>query len=106
MGSEANFWSIGASSVLFSFWGLVLYPATDAATVSANQLLARYVAEMSIGLSQGTIAMVVVAVILALWICVVWWQDKRTAVIEMTSADAEAKLQEIESGLPVQDRKE
>ncbi|PGG99023.1 hypothetical protein AJ79_08722 [Helicocarpus griseus UAMH5409] len=28
----------GASSVLFSFWGIVLYPATDAATVSTMNI--------------------------------------------------------------------
>jgi ACS family pantothenate transporter-like MFS transporter len=52
----------GASSVLFSFWGIILYPATDAST----------------GFFKGTIAMVCIAVLLIIWIGIVWWQDKRT----------------------------
>ncbi|EWZ27934.1 hypothetical protein FOZG_18350 [Fusarium oxysporum Fo47] len=67
----------GASSVLFSFWGITLYPARDAAT----------------GFQNGTIAMVVVSVFLAGWIGIVWWQDKRTACIQaghpVTDARAE-----------------
>lgn len=34
---------------------------------------------LSKGFFRGTVAMVVVSVALAAWICVVWWQDKRTA---------------------------
>ncbi|RJE23922.1 Major Facilitator Superfamily [Aspergillus sclerotialis] len=52
----------GASSVLFAFWGVVLYPATDAST----------------GFRKGTIAMVVVAILLALWIGIVWWRDRKS----------------------------
>ncbi|KAH7120648.1 major facilitator superfamily domain-containing protein [Dactylonectria macrodidyma] len=52
----------GGSSVLFSFWGITLYPAADAAT----------------GFRKGSIAMIVVSVSLAAWICVVWWQDRKT----------------------------
>lgn len=42
----------GASSVLFAFWGIILYPATDA----PNRF------------RKGTIAMFVVAAVLALWV--------------------------------------
>lgn len=31
--------------------------------------------------------MVVVSVSLAVWICVVWWQDKRTTHIQLVIAD-------------------
>ncbi|SPO03707.1 related to transmembrane transporter Liz1p [Cephalotrichum gorgonifer] len=73
----------GASSVLFSFWGITLYPTTDAAT----------------GFRKGTIAMIVVAVLLMLNILVVWWQDKRSArmyptepaVRDMKSKDLEGE---------------
>lgn len=51
----------GASSVLFTFWGIVLFPATDAGT----------------GYFKGTISMVVVSVVLSLWIVLVWMQDRR-----------------------------
>ncbi|KAL1960884.1 hypothetical protein VTO42DRAFT_5867 [Malbranchea cinnamomea] len=68
----------GASSVLFSFWGIVLYPTTDAAT----------------GFRKGTIAMVIVSVTLAVWIGIVWWQDKRTLQQAQTQRDLEAKLAE------------
>lgn len=38
--------------------------------------------------------MVVVSVALALWICVVWWQDHRTAkAFDMPQHDADAKLE-------------
>ncbi|RSH92812.1 hypothetical protein EHS25_008258 [Saitozyma podzolica] len=43
------------SSVLFAFWGLILYPATDAPRFF-----------------KGTIAMLVVSVVLALWIIITW----------------------------------
>ncbi|KFX87631.1 hypothetical protein V490_08133 [Pseudogymnoascus sp. VKM F-3557] len=52
----------GASSVLFAFWGIILYPATDA----------------EMGFRKGTIAMICIAVLLLVWIGIVWWQDKRT----------------------------
>ncbi|KAI9170621.1 pantothenate transporter liz1 [Paramyrothecium foliicola] len=52
----------GASSVLFSVWGIALYPASDAAR----------------GFRKGTITMVIVAVLLAGCITVVGWQDKQT----------------------------
>ncbi|KAK4084088.1 hypothetical protein PCL_04999 [Purpureocillium lilacinum] len=68
----------GASSVLYAFWGIALYPATDAGT----------------GFWKGTITMVVVSVSLALWICVVWWQDKRTAKDPMVSQYLEEKTAE------------
>ncbi|KAM0554920.1 hypothetical protein ACHAPJ_006656 [Fusarium lateritium] len=68
----------GASSVLFSFWGITLYPARDAAT----------------GFQNGTIAMVVVSVCLAGWICVVWWQDKRTSRIHSDHPVLDAKVEE------------
>lgn len=55
----------GASSVLFAFWGVILYPATDAAT----------------GFRKGTIAMICIAILLLGWIGIVWWQDKRTLEI-------------------------
>ncbi|KAI5458355.1 major facilitator superfamily domain-containing protein [Mariannaea sp. PMI_226] len=73
----------GASSVLFSFWGIVLYPTTDAAT----------------GFQKGTIAMVIVAVSLAAWICIVWWQDKRTFRMRLVHSDTEYKEKD---GLEVQ----
>ncbi len=38
--------------------------------------------------------MVVVSVSLALWICVVWWQDKRTAKDPMVSQYLEEKTAE------------
>ncbi|TVY27122.1 Pantothenate transporter [Lachnellula hyalina] len=70
----------GASSVLFSFWGIVLYPATDAKK----------------GFHRGTIAMVCIAVLLILWIGIVWMQDKRTvAMIESQNPDNEEKLEDI-----------
>ncbi|CAH0027596.1 unnamed protein product [Clonostachys rhizophaga] len=68
----------GSSSVLFSFWGIALYPATDAAT----------------GFRKGAIAMVVVSVLLAAWIGVVWWQDRRTQVPEITQGELETKIEE------------
>ncbi|TPX13698.1 uncharacterized protein E0L32_005901 [Thyridium curvatum] len=66
----------GASSVLYAFWGIALYPATDAKT----------------GFHKGTITMVVVVVSLALWIGVVWWQDKRTANVHVPQPELESKL--------------
>ena len=50
----------GASSVLFAFWGIVLYPATDAPT--------RY--------HKGTIAMFVIVFLLAGWFVAVWALEK------------------------------
>ncbi|KAH8690933.1 major facilitator superfamily domain-containing protein [Talaromyces proteolyticus] len=70
----------GASSVLFAFWGIVLYPTTDAAT----------------GFRKGTIAMIVVTICLAMWICIVWWQDKRTQPIQMTQGILKTKSIEEE----------
>ncbi|GAM41945.1 hypothetical protein TCE0_042f15475 [Talaromyces pinophilus] len=71
----------GASSVLFAFWGIVLYPTTDAAT----------------GFRKGTIAMVVVTICLAMWICIVWWQDKRAHSIQLTQGISGTKsIEEIE----------
>ena len=47
------------------------------------------------GFHKGTITMVVVSVALALWICVVWWQDRRTGrMAEVRHADAGGKLEE------------
>uniref|UniRef100_A0A8H7K3H8 Major facilitator superfamily (MFS) profile domain-containing protein n=1 Tax=Bionectria ochroleuca TaxID=29856 RepID=A0A8H7K3H8_BIOOC len=68
----------GSSSVLFSFWGIALYPATDAGT----------------GFRKGAIAMVVVSVLLAGWIGVVWWQDRRTQVPEITQGELQTKIEE------------
>ncbi|KAK3175460.1 hypothetical protein K4F52_010248 [Lecanicillium sp. MT-2017a] len=70
----------GASSVLYAFWGVALYPVSDAAT----------------GFQKGTIAMVVVAFSLAVWIGLVWWQDRRTRHLEIArqAATADAKLDE------------
>jgi ACS family pantothenate transporter-like MFS transporter len=68
----------GASSVLFSFWGVILYPATDAST----------------GFRKGTIAMVCVAVFLIIWICIVWWQDKRTLRIYGSRDKSAAEVKE------------
>ncbi|PCG95480.1 Major facilitator superfamily domain, general substrate transporter [Penicillium occitanis (nom. inval.)] len=71
----------GASSVLFAFWGIVLYPTTDAAT----------------GFRKGTIAMVVVTICLAMWICIVWWQDKRAHSIQLTQGISGTKsIEEVE----------
>ncbi|QKX62387.1 uncharacterized protein TRUGW13939_09546 [Talaromyces rugulosus] len=71
----------GASSVLYAFWGIALYPATDAAT----------------GFKKGTIAMIVVAVLLALWILVVWWQDKRTYDLHVIQSESDAKSSALEA---------
>lgn len=38
--------------------------------------------------------MIVVSVALILWICVVWWQDKRTERMAAAQPDAEAKLED------------
>lgn len=53
----------GASSVLFAFWGIVLYPAPDAPGL----------------FRKGTIAMFVVAGVLAAWICVVAYVERWVA---------------------------
>jgi len=50
----------GMSSVLFAWWGIVLYPATDA----ANHF------------RKGTIAMFVVAGVLVVWIFLVWFIER------------------------------
>jgi ACS family pantothenate transporter-like MFS transporter len=90
---------IGASSVLFAFWGIILYPATDAATVSSSVYLpfltnvTKRLTKASQGFHKGTIAMVVVAVLLALWIGVVWWQDKRSLAI----VEAQQRTLELET---------
>ena len=73
----------GASSVLFSFWGIILYPATDAKT----------------GFHKGTIAMVVVTGLLILWIGIVWWQDKRSLRIYGTRDKTAAEAKEEELGM-------
>jgi len=70
----------GASSVLYAFWGIAFYPATDAAT----------------GFRKGTITMIVVSLALAFWVCVVWWQDKRTEKMVAVQYDAEAKLDDTQ----------
>lgn len=53
--------------------------------------------------------MIVVSVALAFWVCVVWWQDKRTERMAAAQPDAEAKLddtQEIhELAMPKDDKK-
>ena len=49
------------------------------------------------GFRKGTIAMVVVSVCLVVWICVVWWQDKRTAHIQVFDHVLDSKLEEIET---------
>lgn len=38
--------------------------------------------------------MVVVSVLLAAWIGVVWWQDRRTQVPEITQGELETKIEE------------
>lgn len=48
------------------------------------------------GFHKGTVAMVVVAVLLAIWICIVWWQDKRTAALVQEGQTEEVKTVEIE----------
>lgn len=53
----------GASSVLFAFWGIILYPATDA----PNRF------------HKGTIAMFVVAAVLAAWVGVTLLLEKHVA---------------------------
>lgn len=69
----------GASSVLFAFWGVVLYPASDAAT----------------GFHKGTIAMVCIAGLLFIWIGIVWWQDRRSLRMHAASAMMiEGKMEE------------
>ncbi|KAJ5605762.1 pantothenate transporter liz1 [Penicillium lagena] len=68
----------GASSVLYAFWGIALYPTTDAIT----------------GFFKGTVTMVVVSVSLAGWICVVWWQDVRTMRQHDAQTDRELNLEE------------
>lgn len=91
---------IGASSVLYSFWGVALYPATDAATVSLNNDLPPTLpnSELTLlfqqGFHKGTITMVVVSVSLAGWIGLVWWQDRRTAHIQVIHQRPGEKLEE------------
>ncbi|RSM09142.1 hypothetical protein CEP52_004237 [Fusarium oligoseptatum] len=80
----------GASSVLFSFWGITLYPVKDAAT----------------GFQKGSIAMVVVSVSLAAWICVVWWQDRRTARMFSEHPVLDSKMEEGIEEVPEKERKE
>ncbi|KAK2784974.1 hypothetical protein FQN53_008025 [Emmonsiellopsis sp. PD_33] len=78
----------GASSVLFSFWGIILYPATDAAT----------------GFKKGTIAMVVISALLVGWVFIVLWQDKRTERIYGAAVAVQDK--EREMGMQLEDRGE
>lgn len=40
--------------------------------------------------------MIVVSVALIMWICVVWWQDKRTERMAAAQPDAEAKLDDAQ----------
>lgn len=40
--------------------------------------------------------MIVVSVALILWICVVWWQDKRTEKMAAAQPDAESKLDDAQ----------
>lgn len=51
------------------------------------------------GFRKGTIAMVVVAVALAAWICVIWWQDARTSkrFEAQQDLDREVKLERYDS---------
>ena len=70
----------GASSVLFAFWGIVLYPSTDAAT--------RY--------HKGTVAMFVVSAVLAGWIGLVWWLDRHVTKQWQQSWPAEGQEEDPE----------
>lgn len=40
--------------------------------------------------------MIVVSLALAFWVCVVWWQDKRTEKMVAVQYDAEAKLDDTQ----------
>ncbi|KAK2802883.1 hypothetical protein FQN51_004145 [Onygenales sp. PD_10] len=80
----------GASSVLFSFWGIILYPATDAAT----------------GFKKGTIAMVVISALLAGWVFIVLWQDKRTERIYGAAVAVQDKEREMGAQLEERGQKE
>jgi ACS family pantothenate transporter-like MFS transporter len=73
----------GASSVLFAFWGVVLYPATDAST----------------GFRNGTIAMVCIAVLLIVWISIVCWQDKRSLRIYGSRDNSAVEIKEEGLGM-------
>jgi hypothetical protein len=91
--------ALGASSVLYAFWGIAFYPATDAATVSARSFpcsAMRRLISILQGFRKGTITMIVVSVALAFWVCVVWWQDKRTERMVAVQYDAEAKLDDAQ----------
>jgi ACS family pantothenate transporter-like MFS transporter len=72
----------GASSVLFAFWGVILYPATDAST----------------GFRKGTIAMVCISILLIVWIGIVWWQDKRSLRMYGARDKSAAEVKEEELG--------
>jgi zona occludens toxin (predicted ATPase) len=41
--------------------------------------------------------MIVVAVLLALWIFVVWWQDKRTYDLHVMQGESDAKSKALEA---------
>jgi glucose-6-phosphate dehydrogenase assembly protein OpcA len=53
-----------------------------------------YLTLISQGFRKGAIAMVVVSVLLAGWIGVVWWQDRRTQVPEITQGELQTKIEE------------
>ncbi|RDW88145.1 hypothetical protein BP6252_00177 [Coleophoma cylindrospora] len=52
----------GASATASTFWGVELYPATDAAT----------------GFFKGNVALVAVSIFTAFWFCLCWVEDRRT----------------------------
>ncbi|ORY35925.1 major facilitator superfamily domain-containing protein [Naematelia encephala] len=79
----------GASSVLFSFWGIILYPATDA----------------SKRFRKGTIAMFVISAVLALWIGLTWALD-RSITRKAQQAAGEAEVEEHKEWVDPEETKE
>ncbi len=75
----------GASSTLFAWWGIVLYPVPDAAGL----------------FHKGTIAMFVVAAVLALWIGLVMLTERRVrsevAEVEFAHPESENEKADVEN---------
>jgi ACS family pantothenate transporter-like MFS transporter len=88
----------GSSSVFFAFWGIVFYPATDAATVSVSQYSEGLnPLTFSQGFFKGTIAVICVSVFMAILFTIVYWQDKRSLKMYETDMKSIEGVEEVPS---------